>query len=65
MEHRITGCVLQNLTAIIRIGEHAARAVRATVEKLLEMTSALAQSVTVDDVTGKLYGNCRITIVYL
>ena len=50
MEHRITGRVLQNLTAIqmmriLRIGEHAARAVRATVEKLLEMASALAQSV--------------------
>ena len=50
MEHRITGRVLQNLTAIqmmriLRIGEHAARAVRATVEKLLEMTSAPAQSV--------------------
>ena len=50
MEHRITGRVLQNLTAIqmmriLRIGEHAARAVRATVDTLLEMTSALAQNV--------------------
>ena len=50
MEHRITGRVLQNLTAIqmmriLRIGEHAARAVRATVEKLLDMTPALAQSI--------------------
>ena len=50
MEHRITGRVLQNLTAIqmmriLRIVEHAARAVRATFETLLEMTSALAQSI--------------------
>jgi len=50
LELRITGRVLQNLTAIqmmriLRIGEHAARAVRATVEKLLEMTPALTQGV--------------------
>jgi len=43
LELRITGRVLQNLTAIqmmriLRIGEHAARAVRTAVEKIL-MTS--------------------------